>query len=277
MLDNERCLTLGRTRMQLVSDWEECHLQFNALLASSQPVFVNRVGGSDTNAICAYLAALNGGEDKLQSTLKTHSEIVERFNGFYDLDNDPGVFISYMDKLLSIYKSSTDLLFCNRQLLSMYFSDNLHSSLVMNHIVGRDGFEMLFQLLLESGRVERCYPYNYVEKMVSHPLTLMHAFSDQLVGKKVLIVSPFAESIHLNFARRHEFFKGYQYPDVDLLTYNTPITYSGLPMHMYPHRNWFQTLDGHDARYFSDGIRHCFAILWLLCGAIRGSHCYLVG
>jgi hypothetical protein len=59
----------------------------------------------------------------------------------------------------------------------------------------------------------------------------------------VLVVSPFAESISQNFANRHSFFKhNYIYPEFTLKLINSPITYSGLPEHMYPHDNWQTTV-----------------------------------
>jgi len=46
----------------------------------------------------------------------------------------------------------------------------------------------------------------------------------------------------LNFKNRHQFFGNYSYPDFSLLTYNTPITYEGLPEEFYPDADWFETL-----------------------------------
>jgi len=36
--------------------------------------------------------------------------------------------------------------------------------------------------------------------------------------------------------------KNYYYPRFNLVTMNTPITYSGLPLEFYPHNDWFETL-----------------------------------
>jgi len=72
--------------------------------------------------------------------------------------------------------------------------------------------------------------------------TLFNAFAVGLAGKTVLVVSPFSRSIEANFDNRFSFFKNYYYPRFNLVTMNTPITYSGLPLEFYPHNDWFETL-----------------------------------
>jgi hypothetical protein len=59
----------------------------------------------------------------------------------------------------------------------------------------------------------------------------------------VLVISPFGESIRKNFANRRELFPNYEYPNFELLTIQSLVTYSGLPDHFYPHNNWFETVD----------------------------------
>ncbi len=45
-------------------------------------------------------------------------------------------------------------------------------------------------------------------------------------GKKILIVSPFSESIQFQYKRKNLLLKNYVYPDFELVTYDTPITYN---------------------------------------------------
>lgn len=93
-----------------------------------------------------------------------------------------------------------------------------------------------------SGPTVPLYAYNFVEELNDGTHTLFRLFSSALVGKKVLVISPFSETIEAQRPRRHGFFRGYDYPEFELECYTTPITYSGLPAHMYPDRSWAQTL-----------------------------------
>src|SRR5258708_26787647 len=93
--------------------------------------------------------------------------------------------------------------------------------------------------------------------------SLFRAFSKCLTKKTVLIISPFVKSIEANFHNRLDFFKNYEYPDFSLVTFNTPITYSGLPEEFYPHANWFETLHA-----LKECPRHIdFDIALMACGS----------
>jgi hypothetical protein len=91
--------------------------------------------------------------------------------------------------------------------------------------------------------VVTCFPYPFFERLVLGRYTLFRAFSETLPGKRVLVVSPFSASIEANFVNRGSFFKDYDYPEFELLTLDTPITYSGLPKEYYPYRDWFETTE----------------------------------
>jgi hypothetical protein len=70
--------------------------------------------------------------------------------------------------------------------------------------IGRSGFDAV------------CYPYPFVEKMISDQWTLFKVFTTVLSEKNVLVVSPFERSIQCNFFNRHRFFKDYCYPEFTL-------------------------------------------------------------
>jgi hypothetical protein len=108
-----------------------------------------------------------------------------------------------------------------------------------------------------------CFPYPFYEKVVFDRFTLFRAFSQALPGKHVLVVSPFSNSIEANFQNRSSFFRDYEYPEFELLTLNTPITYSGLPKEFYPHRDWFETAEALKAEL----ARVEFDIALLACGS----------
>jgi hypothetical protein len=56
-----------------------------SLISSTEPFFLGRVGGSDTDAVADYLAARHeGSPEALEQLRKRHLAKVMKFNGFYD-------------------------------------------------------------------------------------------------------------------------------------------------------------------------------------------------
>ncbi len=65
-----------------------------------------------------------------------------------------------------------------------------------------------------------------------------------LAGKRVLVVSPFDESIRAQYERRRELFPGNPLflPDFKLLTYRPVVSFAGEFVHL-SYRDWFEALD----------------------------------
>lgn len=229
------------SNVRLVTDWRECYDFTRSLLVGPDPVFLSRIGGSDTNALVSYLHDRVTGSSSAAANVQRHRAIVERFNGYYDSEPVSDSYEQYLATLLNIYESSDYLSFCNHQLLSLYFRANIHESFYHDTFEDKAGFINLIERLGAMRSNLTCFPYPFVEKLVSHPLTLFAAFRDALVGRRVLVVSPFTASIKQNFGHRQRFFKNYDYPEFELKLLNTPITYAGLPPSLYPHRNWHET------------------------------------
>ncbi|MGJ4927601.1 hypothetical protein ACQR1I_20330 [Bradyrhizobium sp. HKCCYLS2038] len=249
--------------MRVVTDWKECALSIESILQDDQPLFLGRVGGSDTNAVAALLEAKRAGQGDLWGKIYRHRLIVERYNGYYDLDNRGETFWNYINSLLESYRKLKHAFFCNHQLLSMYFRSNINPDAYVENVEGKAGFEALVEEINDVSPDFRCYPFPFVEKLTLHDHTLMHVFAGVLESKSVLVVSPFSESIAQNFHNRSEFFRNYAYPSFELKLYNTPITYSGLPKEFYPHKNWFETVEA-----MKSEIRDIrFDIALLCCGS----------
>ena len=232
---------LVNMNITIVSGWQDCVDRTYALLSSKDPFFLGRVGGSDTNAVAAYLTNEALGRESTHPDVICHLKIVERYNGYYDRDNDPANFLRYIKSIADCYAEARHAFFCNYQLLSLYFPNNLDKSFYREQFENKIGFQLLANKLLGSRNGLEAFPYTFVEKLASHPQTLMNVFARALPGKRVLVISPFAKSIQANFHNRRSFFKDFDYPEFGLQVYNTPITYAGLPSEFYPDRNWFET------------------------------------
>lgn len=248
--------------LQLISDWKFCYDDVLRLLSGPDPVFLGRIGGSDTNAIAALLEAEAEGRDGNEA-VASHKSLVERYNGFYDLGGHSGLFLRYVAELAKECRRLRRIFFCNHQLISMYFPEHVRKDGPPTKFPERRGLELLVEAYESNPEAVSCYPYHFVEQLVLHPHTLMHVFGRVLEGKRVLVVSPFADSIAQNFERRFEFFRDFQYPEFRLELYNTPITYAGLPRDFYPHANWFETSEAIKA-----GISEIeFDIALMACGS----------
>jgi hypothetical protein len=228
--------------MKLISDGAEIFRSVVGLLRGG-PFFLSRIGGSDTNSVALYLYLQSRGESLDCYEMRNKKNLAERYNGYYDRDGLPQNYIRYCKLLLDAYKASNHLLFCNYQLLSMYFPETLSKDQVFPEISNRNELRTLIDDIDRGTRQVSAYPYGFIENLLLTKLTLFRVFETELSGKTVLVVSPLSKSIESNFENRHEFFYNYKYPDFTLQTLNTPITYSGLPAEFYPHANWFETLD----------------------------------
>lgn len=232
------------------------------MLNGNKPFFMSRVGGSDTDAVIDYLAAKKDPTGvSLDLHLSEYLPIASRYNGFYAKSAERDNYFKYLDVLVACYKALTVGTVCNAKLLSLYFpriipkSQRVYPEAVENT-------SDFFEYISDPWRKLDLFPYNRIENLGSDH-TLIKALASSLGGKRVLVVSPFAESIKANFHRRHQFFKEIKYPDFDVAVVNTPITYQGLPDELYPHENWLET-----AGHLQELIRReSFDVALLSCGS----------
>jgi hypothetical protein len=227
------------------------------------PVFMARIGGSDTEAAVAYYQSKITGVPQSPESMLHYKHMVARFNGYYDFTESNELYIRYCEILLKCYHDATQMVFCNYQLLSLHFKNWIHPQFYRDNFENKEAYDALVRGLHESSHETECYPYPFIERVVFDSWTMFRSFSRILPGKKVLVVSPFAESIESNFHNRERFFKSYAYPDFTLVTYNTPITYSGLPDELYPDGSWHESLD----RMKREIAERNFDIALLSCGS----------
>lgn len=212
------------------------------LLSGSRPFFLSRIGGSDTDAVIDFLVAEStNSSEALEGHVRKHLPIVSTYNGFYAKRDIERHYFDYLRRLIACYKSLTIATVCNAKLVTAYFPTCIHPSL-QEFSESPTSVANFFSNISQPWRPVNLYPYNRIENIGTHH-TLMNLLAETLVGKKVLVVSPFAKSVTENFGRRHTFFKEINYPEFELRTVNTPITYFGLSDEFYPHENWVQTLE----------------------------------
>jgi hypothetical protein len=249
--------------MRIVDNWQEASHEIATLLSDPSPVFLSRIGGSDTNAVAKYLALKGRGTLSVGNPeILWHRGRAAEYNGFYDRRGDIQTFFRYCEELISCHKSSGHAFMCNSPLLSIYFPNAIHKAFFREQIENRGELENLISHIT-SEDAKTFYFYELVESLVLNPWTLFSLFSTILPGKRVLVISPFSASIKRNFTNRNAFFKKYMYPDFELCTINSPITYAGLPAELYPHSDWFETL----ASLRDEISKERFDIALLSCGS----------
>ena len=84
-------------------------------------------------------------------------------------------------------------------------------------------------------------------------------------NKKILIVSPFSESIQFQYKRKDVILKQYSYPDFELVTYDTPITYNNEDdaLNHIETNNWLEQCE----KMENDIMKLDFDIALLSCGS----------
>jgi len=229
--------------LDFVSDLRQCYGMTVDLLAGPNPGFLSRIGGSDTDAVVDYFASVQAASPAqvVAERALRHTGIITQFNGYYDKDGSDEKVLRFCVELLRLYRRCNRLTICQPDWLTTFFPASIDPVLqVSAGDKARIYRDLLDSIATQQGNVS-LWPYLFVERIIEGPWTLFRAFAEALSGRRVLVVSPFARSITANFVRRKKFFKNYDYPDFELITFNVPITYAGLPPDHYPHHDWFAT------------------------------------
>ena len=231
-------------QVTFLHEFRECYKVAKELLLRNEPAFLGRVGGSDTDLVLEYFDLIGTtGLEKARSAIATKADMIKRFNGYYDTLSNARNIPKFCDLLLDSYKACQDLLVCGPLLLSEFFPESINAIYRIDTSAKRSLLCRFLGEITVRQPQPRLYPYGFVEQILFGQETLFRLFAEILPGSRVLVISPFSSSILENFKNRSRFFKNYKYPEFDLATYNTPITYAGLPPNYYPDADWFETLE----------------------------------
>ncbi|WP_455975528.1 hypothetical protein [Methylorubrum populi] len=201
-----------------------------------EPAFLGRLGGVDTNA-----AVFTEGLTVDNVAFQHAKSELETYTGYYDGLGDAARLPEFLDLLTQSYRASKTLSVGHAYLIAPFFPEIIDFPPPPETAISK--CERWVREVVGANRDMTLIPYNFVERLNLGGPSLFSVFSDILPNKKVLAVTPFSETIRSQFPRRNEFFKNYNYPDFDLLTYTTPITYHGLPSQFFPDKDWFLTLE----------------------------------
>ena len=214
---------------------------FSDLLADKdRPVWIGRNGGSDTDFV-----------QKWDGVGLDHDSVrlVKKLNGYYDKDNT----LENLNRFRSMYLESSK----NMDLAMVHFCSIFGDAL--------KGDERDLEVLENRYGIKEIMCYRFVENCTY----FLESFQKWGEGKKILVISPFSESIRYQTSpeRIRKILKPeFAFPDCEFLTYDSPITYSEdgwLCSDVGEERNWFYTAQ----RMFDDIAKLDFDIAWLSCGS----------
>jgi hypothetical protein len=84
--------------LKFVDDFQSCFRSVEALLSGDDPVFLGRIGGSDTAAVINCFFS----EQSEALEYSHHRMMVKKYNGYYDLSDLDETYHSYCKTLLKM-------------------------------------------------------------------------------------------------------------------------------------------------------------------------------
>ena len=180
--------------------------KFNEIMLSDDNFFMSRIGGTEFTLCNEYY----------NNPFKIITNYTRYFNelacqtGYFDCTDDKANNLKlFIEKHTQSYINAKHITYANYDLIK---------SLNAGVISGK--FEKFLQHTCKN---KILINYTFIEGM--H--LFLESFKVWGKGKKILIVSPFSKSIAIQYEKRNSLFKnGYVFPEFELKTYNTKITYS---------------------------------------------------
>lgn len=219
---------------KFISDYNYIGKEVVKIMNSDKPCFIGRYGGGDYVFAINYLKC----SKTIPESIRWNINNVKKYNGYYDINEKDENLAKYLDTLCVAY-NDCDIIFGNE-------------GQMVNDTVNRPD-------ILLKPHIKDIYLYQYIES-VRPFLTDLHSYAK---GKKILIISPFSESIQIQIKNINSLLKNYSYPDCTFTTYTTPITYYNPEGVNYPHKNWNETLE----HMKNDIINIDFDIAFLSCAS----------
>lgn len=179
---------------------------FTNFMQQDKPLFYSRVGGSDYEVVCRYYNNRN-----LINDPKFYNwgiNYIKNYNGYFDFDNDINNFYNFLENMITYYKQSDDVSYCGSNLINQFKSGNF------------TGENRIFLNYILDGKIATEYTFLEAVK------PFLKSFSIWAKDKKLLFISPLSKSIEHQFKNKDNLYVNYKFPEFELKTYNTTITYS---------------------------------------------------
>jgi hypothetical protein len=192
----------------VMNDWEsqETLEKFCNIMNHPDPLFFARIGGSDYECVTDYFN--NPSVINNHDWYKYHYLRVRSHNGYFDFESKQENFVAYLETMLRCYSNSDAFTYGNSKLIKSFESNQflIADANFINHLC----------------KNKVCINYTFIESIAP----FLNSLSVWLANKKILIISPLSRSIEHQYKNKDKLYNNYVFPEFDLKTYNTMITYS---------------------------------------------------
>jgi hypothetical protein len=181
----------------VLEDWAKINDHIVNLMTQDKPLFFGRIGGSDTQAVKEFYDY----PDFMDRPRKLFLlDFVKQYNGYFDFSDKESNYEKYLSDMLSFYKNSDD---CSYIGFDQLIDKNLN-----------------FLECVTEGKT--LINYGFIESV----LPFMKSFFIWAENKKILFINPFSKSIEYQWKNKDHLYLEYKFPNFELKTYNTVITYN---------------------------------------------------
>lgn len=228
----------------------EIPMIFEELFMRKEPSFVTRLGGNEFESAAFYLN--NPRTFVLSGFCRHYMEKLQNYAGYFDFSHDKKLFMRYLQLLINSYESADAVTYANLAL-----KENVEHNSFPRH-----RFQLMSLVAVEKPLIN----FTFIEALSP----FLKSFTKWGAGKKILIVSPFSESLRIQHKRKDDLIPGYRFPEFDLITVQSRITYStwrdtkeSLNIDT---NNWFEEFE----RLKKAIAAEDFDIAWLSCASYAG-------
>ena len=201
-------------------DWSKINEDFNFInhgevynllnekINSNTGFFLNRIAGSDYDAVYEYINS----KTTKSFNLHFHLNSTKELNGYFDKSTDNEEieknFINYLEKMYNSYIDSDAFMNAVAYIQNIYLLNDF-DKINYNKVICGD---------------KKLIHYYYIEGIEE----FLRDFKRFGENKKILVISPFSESIKYQTQkdRINNLINNYTFPNCEFITYNTPITYN---------------------------------------------------
>ena len=200
---------------ELVTGEDEFKMMLTRAMSDRNGQFVGRIGGSDFDAVAHFL-----GYRLVKPTLEYpwlpynplaiwHINKTRNLNGLFSKNDRelPEVFRGYLQVLHDAYEATE---------VTLYGNQVVANAIELGHHTS------LGPYLQKICHGKTLIPYKFLEGV----RPFMSSFRDWGEGRRILVVSPFSESVQFQWPRRQSLLNGERFPDGQILTLTTPVTYN---------------------------------------------------
>ena len=178
---------------------------FTSIIQEDRPVFVTRLGGNEYE-LCKNVFTDTRYLDQ-PDNYTFWDKRLRADTGYFDFDNN---WVYNLHKFVSIqtrcYKDAEYSFFANASLINPILAGQVPDEAFLNYLIG--------------GKTSICYGF------VEGSTPFLQSFKTWGEGKKILVISPFEESVKVQYSRKDLLLENYTFPDFELLTYKTKVLYN---------------------------------------------------